>query len=107
MKARADRLPSPAQERQPGTERVWCYGAERVTILSRPPLAASHFEDILLPAMMRNAVSQLGLNPDYHSVTAKPLHLFIYDSGQDKPYKLAFDDKPQGMYFFLQYLDFG
>ena len=45
---------------------------------------------------MKNAVVQLGLDPDHHSVTLKPSKLLLFESGA--PLTLKFENQPSGKF---------
>ena len=72
----------------------WWIEARRVTLKSK---SFYPFVDTL-SVFMKNAVLQLGLDPDYHSVTLKPHKLLIFEPGRRATNgKLTFENHPSGI----------
>ena len=48
---------------------------------------------------MKNAVVQLGLDPDHHTVILKPSKLLLFESGPSvAPLTLKFENQPAGKF---------
>ena len=68
---------------------------------NKPLIAPIEFEKTF-NELMKKAVTQLGIDPDYHNVHFKQDQLVIYHSGREKSYTHKFDSKkPAGTDIYL------
>jgi hypothetical protein len=86
LRAIARRLP------ESGSFPVWWIDAKRVSLKPK----SDHIFNDTLSVFMKNAVVQLGLDPDHHSVTLKPSKLLLFESGA--PLTLKFENQPSGKF---------
>ena len=77
---------------------AWWIDANRVSLKTK----SIHLFSDTLSVFMKNAVVQLGLDPDHHNVSLKPNKLLIFESGTSvAPLALKFDNQPTGNFLKL------
>lgn len=89
LRAIARRLP------ESGSFPVWWIDAKRVSLKTK----SDHIFNDTLSVFMKNAVVQLGLDPDHHTVILKPSKLLLFESGPSvAPLTLKFENQPAGKF---------
>ena len=86
---------------------MWQIEARRVTASSKNcslPISSSEDFDYFekdFPVLVKSAVSQLGVDPDFHMVSAQTHQLLIYGQGKGVPYIHNFD-QASGNYLLVR-----